>query len=124
MSGKEQRRKQRRALNRWSGRYRLEAAAGWRECTLVDISATGAGFDAFMLRSDAVLSTVAELEITEPSGGPDASIRLRGTIRHLTRSPEGHIRVGIEFLELTELESQLLGMLFHANESRRSVHSS
>lgn len=70
MPGKEQRRKQRRALNRWSGRYRLEDAAAWRECRLVDISATGAGFDAFMLASDAVLSTIAELEIAEPSVAP------------------------------------------------------
>jgi hypothetical protein len=117
--GKERRRKARHAAHGWTGRYRLHDASGWRDCTLVDISETGAGFQAFMLPTDAVPLTTAELELVDASGDADETIRLRGTISHLTRSPEGHVRIGIEFLELTELEGRLLGMLFSRDASGR-----
>ena len=116
---KERRRKVRHPVRGWIGRYRLQDASAWRDCTLVDISETGAGFQAFMLPTDAVPLTVAELELIDG----DATIQLRGTISHLTRSPEGHVRVGIEFLGLSELEGRLLGMLFGRDAAGRSRHA-
>jgi hypothetical protein len=120
---KERRRKVRHPVRGWIGRYRLQNASGWRDCTLVDISENGAGFQAFMLPTDAVPLTVAELELIDGDAGADGTIRLRGTISHLTRSPEGHVRVGIEFLELSELEGRLLGMLFGRDAAGRSRHA-
>lgn len=120
--GNERRRKNRRAAREWTGRYRLEHASGWRDCTLIDVSETGAGFQAFMLATDAVALSTAELELVDPSG--DHVIRLRGRVAHLTRSNEGHVRIGLEFVELTDLESQLLGMLFgrdFAGRARRPL---
>jgi hypothetical protein len=122
---KERRRKVRHPVHGWIGRYRLQDASAWRDCTLVDISEAGAGFQAFMLPTDAVPLTVAELELIDGDAGADAdaTIRLRGTISHLTRSPEGHVRVGIEFVGLTELEGRLLGMLFGRDAAGRSRHA-
>ena len=110
--GKERRRRNRHSVAGWTGRYRLEGASGWRDCTLVDVSESGAGFEAFMLATDAVSLSTAELELVDGSGAGEDAIRLRGQVRHLTRSSEGHVRVGVEFLGLTELEGRLLGMLF------------
>ena len=118
--GKERRRRNRHSIAGWTGRYRLEAASGWRDCTLVDMSETGAGFQAFMLATDAVSLSTAELELVDGSSAGEAKIRLRGQVRHLTRSPEGHVRVGIEFLGLTELEGRLLGMLFGRDAARNA----
>jgi hypothetical protein len=109
---KERRRKHRHAPAEWKSRYRLAGASGWRDCTLVDVSESGAGFQAYMLATDAVQLTSAELELIDDSGTGEGSIRLRGQVRHLTRSEEGHVRVGIEFVGLTELEGRLLGLLF------------
>jgi hypothetical protein len=96
----------------------LAGASGWRDCTLVDVSATGAGFQAYMLATDAVQLSTAELELIDDSSG-EGRIRLRGQVRHLTRSDEGHVRVGIEFTGLTELEGRLLGMLFGRDAAGR-----
>lgn len=117
---KERRRKARHEVLGWTGRYRLQHASAWRECTVVDISETGAGFQAFMLPTDALPMMTAELELVDGSGNAEETIRLRGTISHLTRSQEGHVRVGIEFLGLTELEARLLGMLFGRDGSGRA----
>jgi hypothetical protein len=121
--GKEQRRKARHAVHGWTGRYRLQDATAWRECSLVDLSETGAGFQAFMLPTDAVPLSTAELELVDGARNPDETIRLRGRVIRLTRSPEGHVRVGIEFIGLTELEGRLLGMLFGRDASGRARQS-
>jgi hypothetical protein len=119
----ERRRRARHPARGWTGRYRLQDATGWRDCTLVDISETGAGFQAFMLPTDAVALTTAELELVDGSGAAEETLRLRGTISHLTRSEQGHVRVGIEFIGLTELERRLLGLLFSRDASGRARQS-
>jgi hypothetical protein len=118
----EHRRKARHPVAGWTGRYRLEAASGWRDCTLVDVSETGAGFQAFMLATDAVPWSTTELELVDGSRSDEGTIRLRGRISHLTRSDEGHVRVGIEFVGLTELEGRLLGMMFGRDAEGRARH--
>jgi hypothetical protein len=123
MVAKERRRKRRHGVSGWTGRYRLEGATGWRDCRLVDISETGAGFEAFMLATDAVRLTIAELELVDPSPDAEATIRVRGKVSHLTRSQEGHVRVGIEFVGLTALEARLLGILFSREASRHGAQT-
>jgi len=118
-SQRDQRRQGRHAVDLWSGRYRLEDASGWRECRLVDVSETGAGFDAFMLPTDAASVSTAELEIVDPYGDADTPIIVKGNVRHLTRSPDGQVRVGLEFVGLTDLEGRLLGLLFRTLDSSR-----
>jgi hypothetical protein len=115
----ERRRRPRNGAAQWQGRYRFGGATGWRECELVDVSETGAGFQAFMLPTDASPLADVELELIDPADPMPDPLRVRGRVRHLARSNAGHVRVGMEFAGLTELEGRLLAMLFRRDERRR-----
>jgi hypothetical protein len=114
----ERRRKPRHRAAHWTGRYRFGGASAWRDCALVDISQTGAGFDAYLLPTDAAPMHEVELELVDRADPAPDPIRLAGTVRHLTRSPQGHVRVGMEFVALSQLEGRLLAMLFRRDERR------
>jgi hypothetical protein len=118
--GKERRRRSRHSAAHWQGRYRFGGAPGWRSCELVDVSASGAGFQAFMLATDAAPMAEVELELVDRGDPEPDPLRLQGRVAHLTRSNAGHVRVGIEFVDLTELEGRLVAMLFRRDEARRS----
>lgn len=119
--GKERRRRPRHAAAHWEGRYRFGGAAGWRPCELVDVSATGAGFQAFMLPTDASPLAEVELELVDRNDPEPDPLRLAGRVRHLTRSHAGHVRVGLEFVGLSELEGRLVAMLFRRDAARARV---
>ncbi len=110
--GKERRRRPRHRAAHWQGRYRFAGAAAWRDCELVDVSATGAGFQAFMLATDALPMSDVELELVDRADPEPDPLRFTGRVRHLAHSSAGHVRVGIEFAELSDLEGRLLAMLF------------
>jgi hypothetical protein len=116
--GKERRRRPRHSAAHWSGRYRFGGATAWRDCELIDVSATGAGFQAYMLATDAVPKADVELELVDRTDPAPDPLRLTGRVRHLARSDKGHLRVGMEFVELTDLEGRLLAMLFRRDAGR------
>jgi hypothetical protein len=116
--GKERRRRPRHAAAHWQGRYRFGGAVGWRECELVDVSETGAGFQAFMLATDAAPLADVELELVDRGDPHPDPLRLSGRVRHLARSDAGHVRVGMEFVDLSDLEGRLLAMLFRRDTVR------
>jgi hypothetical protein len=116
--GKERRRRPRRAAADWQGRYRFGGATGWRDCELVDVSDGGAGFQAYLLPTDALPFADVELELTDRAESRPDPFRLAARVRHLARSEAGHVRVGVEFVGLSDLETQLLGMLFRRDASR------
>jgi hypothetical protein len=118
--GKERRRRPRHGAAHWQGRYRFGGATAWRECELVDVSATGVGFQAFMLETDALPMADLELELVDRGDPEPDPLRLVGRVRHLTRSNAGHVRVGMEFVGLNEFEGRLLAMLFRRNPARSS----
>jgi PilZ domain len=119
--GKERRRRPRHPAAHWNGRYRFGGASAWRDCELVDVSATGAGFQAYMLATDAVPQADVELELVDRTDPEPDPLRLTGRVRHLARSDQGHLRVGMEFVELTDLEGRLLAMLFRRDSARGRV---
>jgi hypothetical protein len=116
---KERRRRPRHAAAHWGGRYRFGGAAAWRECELVDLSESGAGFQAFILPTDAVQVTDVELELVDRTDLDPDPLRLKGRVAHLARSHAGHLRVGVEFVGLTPLEGRLLATLFRRDAGRR-----
>ena len=118
--GKERRRRPRHGAAHWEGRYRLSGASGWRNCELVDVSESGAGFQAFMLTSDVLSMADVELELVDRSDPEPDPLRLRGRVAHLTRSNAGHVRVGMEFVDLSALEGRLVAMLFRRDAARRT----
>jgi hypothetical protein len=117
--GKERRRRPRHGAAHWEGRYRFGGAPGWRSCELVDVSDSGAGFQAFMLATDALPMAEVELELVDRGDPAPDPLRLQGRIAHLTRSNAGHVRVGMEFVDLSRLEARLLATLFRRDASRR-----
>jgi hypothetical protein len=100
----------------------LAGAAAWRDCELVDVSSTGAGFQAFMLATDALPMADVELELVDRADPEPDPLRFTGHVRHLARSTAGHVRVGIEFAELSDLEGRLLAMLFRRDAARGARH--
>jgi hypothetical protein len=120
--GKERRRRPRHGAAHWQGRYRFGGASAWRDCELVDVSESGAGFQAFMLATDALPLADVELELVDRGDPEPDPLRFTGQVRHLARSNAGHVRVGIEFVGVSELEGRLLAMLFRRDAARRTRH--
>jgi hypothetical protein len=116
---KERRRRGRYQAAHWTARYRWGGASGWRECELVDVSEDGAGFQAFMLGTDANHQADVELELVDRADPERDPLRLAGRVRHIARSEAGHIRVGMQFEGLTDLEVKLLALVFRRDTSRR-----
>lgn len=110
--GKERRRRPRRAAAEWQGRYRFDGATGWRDCELIDVSDGGAGFQAYLLPTDVLPLADVELELTNRTVPRPDPFRVPARVRHIARSDAGHVRVGVEFVGLSELEAQLIAMLF------------
>jgi hypothetical protein len=117
--GKERRRRPRHRAAHWQGRYRFGGAPGWRSCELVDVSETGAGFQAFMLPTDALPMAEVELELVDRHDPEPDPLRFKGRVAHLTRSHAGHVRIGMEFVGVTKLEGRLLATLFRRDATRR-----
>ena len=73
-----------------------------------------------MLATDARLMADVELELVDRGDPHLDPFRFEGTVRHLTRSNAGHVRVGMEFSGLTDFEGRLLAMLFRRDAARDS----
>jgi len=94
----------------WSPPAGSRDMAHWNECRLIDISERGATLEPLGTEATEPLAGEIELELPAPAEIREV-LRFRGEIRHATRSAEGHLRIGIEFTELTALETNLLDLL-------------
>ena len=79
----------------WSARYRLSAMLESRPCRLIDVSKTGAAIQPFEPLNFDPLASQVEMQFKFP--GIDETIEFLGNIRHMTRTAEGHVHLGIEF---------------------------
>ena len=109
-----ERRRDRRQGAGWLGSYRLpgQPAAGWAQCRILDISASGIGLELFGppwppegLGDELVIRFDAGV----PAGS--ATAQLPGVIRNYTASRFGFVRVGVEFAPLSSEERRLLDAL-------------
>ena len=86
----------------WRGTYLVESdpERRWRDCRVVDISSAGAG-----------------VELLDPPGFPlegrriFLAVHLQGEIRHAAPGRFGGLRVGAQFVELSEAEKSYLASL-------------
>ena len=87
----------------WEGSYLIEGdpVQRWRDCRVLDISSAGAGLD------------LMDTTVSEVEGGRRVFVNLRlvGETRHVSETEGDTIRVGIEFVELTEVEQAFLDSL-------------
>lgn len=107
----ERRRRVPRQIAGWTGKYRIEGddPEAWHECRILDISVIGVGVELFgpVPDDDQLLGRCVVVEAQTPSGA-SLSVRARGEVRNVRPGAEGGIRVGMEFVELSETERSIL----------------
>jgi hypothetical protein len=86
----------------WQGKYMIENDPDecWRDCRVIDVTTFGAGLELV----DVTLDKTAGRSII-------LSDNLRGQVRHTLPAKNDGIRVGIEFVNLTEIEQSYLTSL-------------
>jgi hypothetical protein len=112
--GTEQRRRAPRHSVEWPAHYRQPTSDGWRQCRLIDISASGAAIEAFGVHEGETLAGVIELELRAPADVAEM-IRLHGVVRYSSRTSEGRVRAGVELESTSVLDETLLAALVRLN---------
>lgn len=86
----------------WQGKYMIEddPAATWRDCRIVDVSKFGAGLELVGATPDETAGRNIIL-----------ADNLRGEVRHCVAANSEGLRVGIEFVGLTESDQTYLNSL-------------
>lgn len=101
----------------WSGCCRIDGdpTYAWRECDVYDVSALGLGIDLHISRPSGLVGR--RISVRVPSVlGPWGDLTLRGDIKNASARRAGMIRVGIEFVELSENEQCLVDVLQNESE--------
>ncbi len=95
----------------WDARYFVEHRPdlGWRPCRVLDISTIGAALELRDARHSETAATRIVLELETVDGG--GSIQLVAVVRHSEDTDDGAIRAGIQFVDLSPLELEVLEML-------------
>ncbi|HEY5383804.1 MAG TPA: PilZ domain-containing protein [Acidimicrobiales bacterium] len=105
----------RRRLHRqpagWAASDQLagEQAAGWRDCRVVDISMLGLGIT--VDHPDPSELTGRLVSVNLPSDGSCVNVRLEGQIKNASATMGRDIRVGVEFIRLSETEQAITAVL-------------
>ena len=96
----------------WLGRYSVERCPelGSGQCRVVGVSLAGAGVELFGPAIDNTCGErlLLELQVVDPE---PAGICLRGLIRSVDTTDQGGVRVGLEFVDLRDLERVVLASL-------------
>jgi hypothetical protein len=92
----------------WNGSYLINSdlAESWRECRVIDISSAGAGLD--LLHAPPEVAVGQRILV---------AVHLPGEIRNSTQKQDGVLRVGTQFIDLTDAERSYL-----ESQQRLAVH--
>jgi hypothetical protein len=90
----------------WRGRYILDSDPHWRDCRVIDISAAGAGLE--LLGAPRQIAEGDRVYI---------SVQLRAEIRNCRPTKLDRLRVGTQFVDLTDAERAYL-----ASQEALAVH--
>jgi len=93
----------------WPGRWQVadDESSAWGTCQIIEISIVGVGLELDDLLTDDLIGRRLVVETTAPSGTA-VSIRMEGDVRHASQFHPGRTRVGMEFVDLSETERQIL----------------
>ena len=110
--GNEFRRRTPRLAAGWPGKYQVaeDELSAWYTCQIVEISIAGVGVELDDLLADDLIGRRVVIESTAPMGTA-ISIRTEGEVRHVSHLQPGRTRVGVEFVDLSETERQILDAL-------------
>ena len=101
-------RRSRRTEMRWPARYMAPGDECWSECMVVDLSLGGAALE--MPMPDHEPQGRLALEFDSVDAQP-TGLRLLGRVCYWDGTAGGHLRVGIEFEQMTNLERYMLANL-------------
>jgi PilZ domain len=107
----ENRRRQQRQPAGWVGSYQLagEYTTGWRDCRVVDISMLGLGITFDHPNPSELAGRLVSVNL--PGNGSCVNVRLEGQIKNASAMLSRDIRVGIEFIRLSETEQAITAVL-------------
>ncbi len=93
----------------WFGRYVVEnePGSGWEECMVIDISILGLGLELFGTVTEDMIGKRLVVHVGAPAG-ESVSLRLVGQLKNLSEGRLGGIRAGLEFVDLSETEREIL----------------
>ncbi len=96
----------------WFGKCLVEddPQAVWSECRVVDISILGAGIEVFGAPLRNLVGQRLAVEV-QPSAAASLSIHLVGEIKNVAAAPRGRVRLGMEFIDLTDSERSFVHVL-------------
>ena len=96
----------------WSGTYVVEdePRAGSHDCLVIDISVLGVGLELLGSVPTDLVGRRISLEVQTPVG-TSVSIRLVGEVRNSAPGRLGGVRVGLEFIGLSDTERSILDAL-------------
>lgn len=96
----------------WHGRCRVvDGGPGeWTECQLANISLIGAGLDLWTDSTTDLTGKQLIMELVPPTG-ESMVVRLSGWISRTSFESAFHVRVGIEFIDLSEVELTILTVM-------------
>jgi hypothetical protein len=80
----------------------------WRDCGVFDFSAIGAGVDLRHPESSGLVGRRLSMRLPV---GASTDIILTGEVRNAKAGPDGIVRLGIEFVGLSETERSLVDLL-------------
>ncbi len=86
-----------------------ESATEWCDCRVIDISVLGLGIQIHHSRPSELVGRRVSVEV--PPVGDSVNILLEGEIRNAALSPGGTVRVGIEFIGLSDAERSIVDIL-------------
>ena len=96
----------------WLGRYTVERfpELGSGHCRVFDVSLDGAGLELFgpAIEESSGEHLLLELQVVDPD---PAGIRLRGLIKNADATDHGSVTVGVDFVDLRDLERGVLASL-------------
>ncbi len=95
----------------WAACYQLagESDKGWRDCRVVDISMLGMGIT--LDRPEPSDLSGRLISVNLPGAGGSINVRLEGEIKNSLATINGGVRVGIEFIRLSETEQAITAVL-------------
>jgi len=100
-----------------SGHVETESSDVWRDCGVFDVSAFGVGIDLRYPEASELMGRRISVRLPV---GTSVNVTLTGEVRNVKPGPEGIVRAGIEFADLTGTERLLLGVLERGSVLRPS----
>ena len=100
------------AASGWLGTFIIEddSQPGWGDCAVIDFSVLGVGLELFGKLRDDLVGRRMVVQVHAPVG-KSVSLRLVGEIRNNVLGPQGENRVGMEFVDLSETERAIIGVI-------------